>query len=567
MNAPDRPPMIERSTTVRFLRWLFSWRTLRRMLIGLGWLAVLGALFHGVENWRGRRVWNQYRQALEARGEPLDFKAVIPKPVPDDQNFAATPLVKSWFDPKREEQGGDCINDNYTRADVRLSRPKLKGVPASRSFLDLVAWGQALTAVRSPGADREWKERVEASMQAFEPSAQPADSAAPAADLRIPPSGRLDAASRAQAAPAVLEGLKTNQAMFAELRLASQRPYSRYPVNYDVGTPFAIELPHLKMVRGILKRLQLKACAELALGQSDAALEDQRLLFDLADSIKGEPFLISHLVRLAMLNLALQPVWEGLAEHRWSEAQLQEIQNRLQQYRVLEEVKTALITERAGAISTIELVRQKGPWYLASLGSPEPASASGASVLGRLAAAVAIPQGWYSQEELTYARSFDMLLAVGLGTTNSRVSPRQVKEDILAFEETESRGGFAGTLLGKALRHRVMVSLLLPALGKVTAKTAAAQTAVNQTAIACALERYRLANGHFPERLDALAPQFISLLPNDVLTGEPYKYRRGDGGQFVLYSIGWDEKDDGGVAGETMFDERKGDWVWECPAR
>jgi hypothetical protein len=234
---------------------------------------------------------------------------------------------------------------------------------------------------------------------------------------------------------------------------------------------------------------------------------------------------------------------------------------------VLEEVKTALITERAGAISTIELVRQKGPWYLASLGSPEPASASGASVLGRLAAAVAIPQGWYSQEELTYARSFDMLLAVGLGTTNSRVSPRQVKEDILAFEETESRGGFAGTLLGKALRHRVMVSLLLPALGKVTAKTAAAQTAVNQTAIACALERYRLANGHFPERLDALAPQFISLLPNDVLTGEPYKYRRGDGGQFVLYSIGWDEKDDGGVAGETMFDERKGDWVWECPAR
>ena len=86
-----------------------------------------------------------------------------------------------------------------------------------------------------------------------------------------------------------------------------------------------------------------------------------------------------------MLNLALQPVWEGLAEHRWSEAQLQEIQNRLQQCHLLEEVRNALITERAGAISTIELVRQKGPWYLASLGSPEPASASGASVLGRRA--------------------------------------------------------------------------------------------------------------------------------------------------------------------------------------
>lgn len=563
--------MIERSTTARFLRWLRRWCTLRRLLIGLGWLAALAALFHGVENWRGRRAWNQYRQALEARGEPLDFKALIPKPVPDDQNFAATPLVKSWFDPKREKEGGEAIKDDYSRADARLSRPKPKGVPASRSFLDLVAWDQALTVVRSPGAEKEWVEKVEASMRASAPSAQPADGAAPdaapAADLRIPPSGRLDAASRAQAAPAVLEGLKTNQAMFAELRLASRRPYSRYPVNYDAGSPFAIELNHLRMLKGICLRLQLKACAELARGQSDAALEDQQLLFALADSIKGEPFLISHLVRLALLNLALQPVWEGLADHRWSEAQLQELQSRLQQCHLLEEVRTALVTERAGAISTIELVRQKGPWHLDGLCSPEPASASGASALGRLGRAVAIPQGWYYQEELNYARSFDTLLAIGLGTTNNRVSPRQVKAGILAFEETEGRGGFAGTPLGKVLRHRVMVSLLLPALGRVTVKTAAAQTAVNQAAIACALERYRLAEGHFPEKLDALAPQFISPLPNDVLTGEPYKYRRTDGGQFVLYSIGWDEKDDGGVAGETMFDERKGDWVWECPAR
>ena len=109
--------------------------------------------------------------------------------------------------------------------------------------------------------------------------------------------------------------------------------------------------------------------------------------------------------------------------------------------------------------------------------------------------------------------------------------------------------------------------MLLPALSKVILKSAAAQTAFNQAAIACALERYRLANGHFPEKLDALAPQFISSLPNDVLTGEPYKYRRTDDGRFVLYSVGWDEKDDGGVAGKTLFDEKQGDWVWEYPAR
>ena len=50
-----------------------------------------------------------------------------------------------------------------------------------------------------------------------------------------------------------------------------------------------------------------------------------------------------------------------------------------------------------------------------------------------------------------------------------------------------------------------------------------------------------------------------------MLTGEPYKYRRTDDGRFVLYSVGWDEKDDGGVPGKTLFDEKQGDWVWEYP--
>ena len=84
--------------------------------------------------------------------------------------------------------------------------------------------------------------------------------------------------------------------------------------------------------------------------------------------------------------------------------------------------------------------------------------------------------------------------------------------------------------------------------------------------MACALERYRLANGQFPENLQALVPRFIAHLPNDVITGEPFKYRRAGDGRFVLYSVGWNEKDDGGVPGKTMFDETEGDWVWEYPA-
>jgi len=42
----------------------------------------------------------------------------------------------------------------------------------------------------------------------------------------------------------------------------------------------------------------------------------------LSDRIKAEPILISFLVRVAILDLAIQPVWEGLAAHRWNQTQL-----------------------------------------------------------------------------------------------------------------------------------------------------------------------------------------------------------------------------------------------------
>jgi hypothetical protein len=61
-----------------------------------------------------------------------------------------------------------------------------------------------------------------------------------------------------------------------------------------------------------------------------------------------------------------------------------------------------------------------------------------------------------------------------------------------------------------------------------------------------------------------------------VISGEPYKYHRtadpssqssaATSGQFVLYSVGWNETDDGGMPGQNMFDDKQGDWVWQYPA-
>ena len=80
------------------MRWLCSWRTLRRILAGLAMAITLIALLYAEENWRGKRAWENFKREWEAKGERFDLAAFIPKPVPDEQNFAMTPLLAPLLD-------------------------------------------------------------------------------------------------------------------------------------------------------------------------------------------------------------------------------------------------------------------------------------------------------------------------------------------------------------------------------------------------------------------------------------------------------------------------------------
>jgi hypothetical protein len=96
------------------------------------------------------------------------------------------------------------------------------------------------------------------------------------------------------------------------------------------------------------------------------------------------------------------------------------------------------------------------------------------------------------------------------------------------------------------------------------------QVLLDETRIACALERYRLVHGAYPAALVNLAPDFISEVPHDVVNGEPYRYRVRPDGTFLLYSVGWDQKDEGGLVVNTLpasadpddSPRMHGDWVW-----
>jgi hypothetical protein len=132
---------------------------------------------------------------------------------------------------------------------------------------------------------------------------------------------------------------------------------------------------------------------------------------------------------------------------------------------------------------------------------------------------------------------------------NNQVLPRRADE--IKSQIDSAFSGFSP--------YTFMALIALPSYVKASQTTARNQTLANEAFIACGLERYRLAHGQYPETLEALVPQFAEKLPHDIIGGQPLKYHRTGDNQFLLYSIGWNGKDDGGVPGKTAAE---GDLVW-----
>ena len=88
-------------------------------------------------------------------------------------------------------------------------------------------------------------------------------------------------------------------------------------------------------------------------------------------------------------------------------------------------------------------------------------------------------------------------------------------------------------------------------LSKTLAKKANARIARQLAVAACALERYKLANGRYPNELVDLTPRFINSIPSDPIDGKPLRYRPETNGGFLLYSVGVNGIDEGGSASLT----------------
>ena len=479
-----------------FSRWgRFLWRRakpwVRPVVFTLVCIVTLVALVVAEENYRTGRAWENYKAAARARGEKLTLAELAPPPVPDDQNFAMTPLLKPLY--------GEPAYESELSNRLELSDGQF-------SMLDDLG-----SRDTSKGAD--WAKLEEYLHQ-----------------------------------PDAMADLKKHDGELAEITQALRRPYSRFPISYDQHPIFSLRLVHVSPLIALGRLFLLRACAEFADGQSDQAMSDAVSLLRLSQVVRNEPIYMSKLVEVVLIRLGTSLIWVGLADRRWNESQLATLQDELQKIDLLTQFSAAQQGERVFFIDTLEWLAeqdsaQRVKTYRSFLASNQ--KVDWATELLRM------PHFILNKASVAGSEYFDQYLLPILDLGERRFYPERAALAAKIFETQFKRDPFKGLWQTS--------SLFYPQI-------AYAQTSLDEAILACALERYHLSQGNYPEKLDVLVPQYISRLPHDLVSGKPLIYQLSDKGRFILYSTGWTGKDNQGkLKSAGDFDIRTDNWVWQYP--
>ncbi len=600
VRTPDgRPALLK-----RVLSRVLNKRMVPRYLFCLAGLATLIGLFYAVENWRGKRAWEKCRRELEARGEVLDWNAYIPAPVPDEQNIFKAPKMAEWF-VKESWTGafsGNLSQSRNTNAPFNVVPPRdvddghvvvaeVTVVPPNGPLPS----GKADAVLRfdDPPARERAAKFLRESIGPCAEGAQycvlvprPLDRTNPACLLlradTTPTATALAAflslsgepnqlrttlgLSQVRVATAGSNGFRVlltasvytasdylarSQPAVPDLdllRQALERPCARMDGDYQ--RPFERPIPNFVRQRTAAQVLSQRAQCYLLLGQPEAAWHELALVRDLCRMLEAKPasncpLLVEAMIDVAIGGLYVSVVQDGLRLQAWREPELAAIQKQLGDINFIPLVQRAFQAERAGSGHTFETYT---PTELARLFDREEQGLWGKLRNPMFLFATLAPRGWMFQNmcageppELGPLGAFDV--------TNNQVWP----------SKNENAQGRMAAALKRKTPYNILARMTLPNFSKACQTTARNQTLANEAFIACGLKRYRLAHGQYPETLEALVPQFAEKLPHDIVGGRPLKYSRTADGQFVLYSVGWNEKDDGGTAGKTITE---GDWVW-----
>jgi hypothetical protein len=340
------------------------------------------------------------------------------------------------------------------------------------------------------------------------------------------------------------------------LRDALQRPYV-YIGNAHTNS-HVLRVHNFVSIRTVAQVLSQITHCHLLLKEPQQAREALFFLHDFRRILEGEPgnrseSLIVLMINTAIVGMESELIGEGIKRGVWSAEDLNAIQRRLSEIDLLKQLDHAFKVERAAIVHRVDMTRSRD---LATLfleidpQSNQPTKRGWEYWKVRL-----MPQGWILQNLKVHVALMTETYGSICDPKNQTLVPHKIQEgQVHVQRELSSFSPF-----------HVISRVTIPNYVRACQVLAQRQTVVNQLRIACLLESYRLNRQDYPETLDGLELAPGSTLPHDIVGGKSLKYRRESSTSYLLYSIGWNETDDGGKVTPDKtgrsYDEH-GDWIW-----
>jgi hypothetical protein len=289
------------------------------------------------------------------------------------------------------------------------------------------------------------------------------------------------------------------------------------------ANPLDTLLPHTDSLRGVAGMLHLDAAAAAHFGNPDRAISSALAGLNVGLGIGDEPHLISMLVRMACDGIALNAIERTLA---WGEPRegLAEVQAALAREADYPYLATALPGERAFMDRLFENL-DTGKLTLDQLSGQRPKNDLDALISG--------PAFWYYRGHLPADRArmlelFNVLIVATQTPTH------------------EWETAFGAFTMPPPDSPLILTRLLFPAYNKVADAELRLKARLRAAAVGIACERYRRANGRWPNTLAEIPNTILPAVPTDPFDGLPLRFSRVEEDGLVIYSVGPDRTDDGG---------------------
>lgn len=493
-------------------------------------------LFYSVERWRGHRAWGKVAREAVLRGHPIDGP-VDPVPmIPEDQNFAALPLFKPLIADLLRRS--DFVDDHETLPLGDLETIRKWGQPSyltgyRRKNLAMAPWWDGRsTDFKVMARDTSLFPTPE---DQNEPSAQPSKVGDESEDLDL-----------------LATLLERFDADLRQLSAGSDRPECVFPLDYQ--RQMWRGAPHLEILYGYVRIARLRASVRLAQGRHADALADIQLLLRLADYARRQPWAVHGTHGLWIVLDGLQPIWEGLQARCWSDHDLQILQTQLCGLDLLRDYP---VNVRNDAHAMADMFEAALPATSQTRKIPTAHRRDRELEGFMIGLRTLYPTGWSLQDQASFHHFYQAVTSLAVDVPNRRVFPIPPHAHLSLTRATSNP--LSPVFVQPKVRQMFEdARLMYPAT----------QAALDLAQVACAMERHRLRDGRYPERLTDLMPGFLDALPHDLHDGQPIRLRT-TADHVLIYSIGDNGTDDLGRTGGRRSDHlpnlTEDDWVWALP--